>query len=120
MIASVTELNLKNFLCFLRFVPHAVKSKYQAEKARGVVSVRLGSRGILTQRTLTVWENEESLKDYVHSGAHLLAMQAFAKLADISYTAHFEVAVPPTWEEALDFLRTRGKAHPSVSRGRSP
>lgn len=111
MIASVTELNLKNFWSFLVFIPHAVKSKIQASKAKGIVSIALASDGILTQRTLTVWESEQAMHDYVRSGDHLKAMKVFAKHAKKSFTTHFSVESTPTWVEALDHLRKHGREH---------
>lgn len=111
MIASVTELRLKNFWCYLRFIPHAVKSKIQADQAAGVISTQVKSQGILIQRTLTVWDNKESMMNYIRTGAHLEAMKAFKTLANTSYTTHFEVTVPPTWDEALHVLKEKGRAH---------
>jgi len=111
MIASVTELNLKNYWCFVRFLPHAIKSKMQADRAPGVVFTAVSSDGILVQRTLTVWKNADSLKNYVKSDAHLAAMKVFPKIAKKSFTARFEVTKPPTWEEALKHLRQYGKEH---------
>lgn len=111
MIASITELNLKNLWSFLVFIPHAVKSKIQASQAPGIVSIVLGSDGILTQRTLSVWENEKAMRDYVKSGDHLKAMKTFAKHANKSFTAHFDVDSPPSWETALAHLRKHGREH---------
>ena len=111
MIASITELNLKNFWSYLIFIPHAVKSKIQASKSEGIVSIALGSEGLLTQRTLSVWQNEKAMRDYVKSGDHIKAMKIFAKHANKSFTAHFEVDSPPTWQTALDYLRKHGREH---------
>lgn len=111
MIASITELNLKNFWSYLVFIPHAIKSKVQASKAKGIVSIALSSDGIYTQRTLTVWETEHSMREYVKSGAHIKVMRAFARHAKKSYTAHFDVESAPTWEVALDYLRKHGREH---------
>lgn len=116
MVASITELNLKNFWSFLIFIPHAIKSKNQATSAHGMVSIQLASEGILTQRTLTVWENEKAMWDYVRSGSHLRAMKVFGKIATKSFTAHFEVESPPSWETALNYLRKNGKEHGSRPR----
>lgn len=110
MIASVTELNLKGFTAFFRFLPHAIKSQRQASKAPGVISVRVSSKGLLVQRTLSVWADEKSMLDYVRSGAHLEAMKAFKKMANRSHTARFETASVPDWETALKHLREHGKA----------
>ncbi len=111
MIASITELRLKNFFSFILFIKHAVRSKVQADTAESVVSVEVKSSGLLIQRTLTVWESEEALKKYVRSGSHLEAMKAFSKIANKSYTAKFEVTSKPTWEEAIKYLKTHGREH---------
>ena len=111
MVASITELNLKNLWSYFVFIPHAVKSKIQAEKAKGIISISLKSQGLLTQRTLTIWDSEEAMRDYVRSGDHIKAMRAFARHANKSYSAHFEVASAPTWEVALEFLRKNGREH---------
>lgn len=111
MIASVTELNLKNFWSYLRFLPLAIQCKIQAERSPGLISLQLNSKGLLVQRTLTVWKNEKLMQDFVRSGAHLKAMKVFSKIANHSSTATFEVKSLPTWKEALEKLKTQGKSH---------
>jgi hypothetical protein len=111
MIASITELHLKNFFSFIRFLPHAIKSKIQADKAEGRISVDLNSEGLLIQRTLTLWESKDSMMKYVRSGHHLEAMKIFKKIAKTSYTANFEVTEAPTWGQALKVLKENGRAH---------
>ena len=111
MIASITELRLKNIFSFILFIKHAVRSKIQADSAQGIVSVEVKSSGLLIQRTLTVWESEEALKKYIRSGSHLVAMKSFSKIANKSYTAKFKVTSKPTWEEALEYLKTQGREH---------
>lgn len=111
MIASITELNLKNFWCYLRFLPLAVTSKMQADRAPGLISIQLASKGLFVQRTLTVWKDEKHMRDYVKSGAHLRAMKAFSKIANRSTTAHFPVKSLPTWNEALQQLKANGRFH---------
>lgn len=109
MIASVTELNLKSFLCYLQFIPHAIRSHKQARLSNGLISISTKSKGFLVQRTLTVWKDEASMLGFVRSGPHLAAIKVFGKLADQSYTIHFEVAANPTWEEAIEHLRKYGR-----------
>jgi heme-degrading monooxygenase HmoA len=57
--------------------------------------------------TLTVWEDEESLADFVSSGAHLEAMNDAPDVIDGVYYASWSVArdeMPPSWDDALDHL----------------
>lgn len=88
-----------------------MKSHAQALKAKGIVSLQVKSNGLLVQRTLTLWENAESMKEYVRSGSHLQAMKAFPTLANKSFTAVFEVQVPPTWDDALAQLKRSNREH---------
>ncbi len=96
MIASITELHLKNFWCYLRFLPLAITSKIQAERSPGLISLQLNSKGFFVQRTLAVWKDEKHLRDYVTSGAHLWAMKASRKIAKRSVTTSFAVKSLPT------------------------
>jgi hypothetical protein len=109
MIASVTELRLRNFWCYLLFIPHAVRSHNQARKAPGNKGIQVKSQGILIQRTLTVWDDKELMLKYVRSGAHLKAMKAFPRLAHDSITTHFEVTEMPSWDHALEILKKNSK-----------
>ena len=108
MIASVTELNLKNFWSFIRFIPHAVRCKIQAGKTPGLISISFARDGILSQRTLTVWEDERSLIKYIGKGSHLKALQVFKKIAKDSYTVRYECKEIPSWEEAKNKLNENG------------
>lgn len=111
MIASITELHLKKIWSYLRFLPLAIKSKIQAEKSPGLISIQLNSKGLFVQRTLTVWKNEKLMLDFVKSGSHLKAMKAFSKIANRSSTATFAVKSLPSWKEALEKLKAEGKFH---------
>lgn len=111
MIAAVTELNLKNFWCYLRFLPHALSCKIQAERSPGLIFIQLNSKNLLVQRTLTVWKNEKCMEDYVKSTAHMRAMKVFSKISKRSTTARFTVKSLPSWSEALQQLKKNGREH---------
>lgn len=54
-------------------------------------------------RTMTVWESEQSMFDFVTSEAHLAAMNQVDDVLLIGGFAHWDVSsdnVPPTWDEA--------------------
>lgn len=110
MIVSVTELHLKNFWSFLRFIPHAMKSKMQADKAPGVLSSQVSAQGLLCQRTLTTWDSRESMLNCVRSGSHPWAMKLFSKIANQSFSYRYEAAQAPSWPEALEQLKRHGRA----------
>ncbi len=110
-IASITELRLKNFWCYLRFIPHAMKSHRQASRSPGLISISVKSEGLLIQRTLTVWTDETAMMQYVRSGAHLAAMKVFRQIANRSFTHHFEIDSSTSWDEALQILKVHGRSH---------
>jgi hypothetical protein len=109
MVASITELNLKNFWSYLVFLPHAVRSHRQASKAEGMISIQVRSEGILVQRTLTVWQSARDMVNFVKAGPHRNAMASFSRHANPSFTCHFEVDEVPSWEDALNRLRKDGR-----------
>lgn len=108
MIAAVTELHLRSIWVFPRFLWHAARSKKQAERSVGVLSVRVTSDGFRIQRTLTLWEDEKSMWAFVRSNPHRKAMKTTGQLSRITRTTHFAVDQPPTWNEALERLRVEG------------
>jgi len=96
---SITGLKVKNIIASFIFWRHAIPSKAQAEKSTGLVLLdvkRVGSYHF----TLTVWENREAMIAYRNSGAHLVAMTAFRKIATGKIHG-YETKSIPTWEEAL-------------------
>ncbi len=111
MVAAVTELNLKNFWCYLRFLPHAVLCKIQAERSPGLIFIQLNSKNLFVQRTMTVWKNDKCMDDYIKSGSHLRAMKVFSQISKRSVTARFTVKSLPTWGEALQQLKKNGREH---------
>jgi hypothetical protein len=51
------------------------------------------------------------IQAYVSSGVHIKAVKSFARHANKSFTAHFEVDSTPSWEIALEQLRKNGREH---------
>ena len=70
--------------------------------------------------TLTAWESEEAMRQYMTSGAHKKAMPHLLHWCDEASVAHWlqEDAVLPTWAEADRKMRATGRAskvkHPSA------
>ena len=109
MVASITELNLKNFWSYLVFLPHAIRSNRQASQAEGMISMQVRSDGILVQRTLTVWQSARDMMNFVKAGPHRNAVVSFSRYANPSFTCHFEVDEVPSWDHALERLRKDGR-----------
>ena len=58
--------------------------------------------------TMTLWENEEDLKTFAKSGAHLEAMQKGAKIASEIRTLTMDAEQLPDWKTAKTMLAERG------------
>ena len=97
MIASTTKYTLKEIPAFLMFSILSLKSIYQAKNSQGIIAIKIRLRDL---RTLTVWENMESMKAFRNSGIHLKAMKESDKLGvNRSHTWHTEYI--PSWSEAI-------------------
>lgn len=57
--------------------------------------------------TLSIWESEEAMDEFVLTGPHLAAMSEAGLVLEEAGFAHFEAEaseLPPTWEDALQAL----------------
>ncbi len=110
MLVSVTELHIKDFFSLIKFIPHAIRSNIQVAKAEGILVSKVSSKGLLIQQTLTCWKDQNAMLNYMRSGAHKDAMKIFPNIANTSYTYRYESEHEPTWAEALEKLKTHGRA----------
>ena len=107
MYVSLTQLRPKGVISFFRFWLLAAPSFRQANSARGNLSLAV-KRIKGYQCTITSWESREAMLDFLHSGAHQKAIQAFHKIAT-GRTYGFESDQLPTWSEAMVLLKEKGK-----------
>ncbi|WP_306643549.1 DUF3291 domain-containing protein [Sanyastnella coralliicola] len=110
MVIAITELKLKSIWHLPMFLFHALRSGAQAQKAKGNRMFEVKNESWHTHRTLSVWESEKSLRQYVMSGAHLKAMKNTSKLARSATSTHWYSEYPPSWEEAVKTLRQKNSA----------
>ena len=107
LYVSITGLRLKGLHHAPRFWWHATRSMMQAKAAPGNVSA--DARKIDgVHHTLTVWESKEAMRTFLVSGAHLQAMKSFKSLATGSVIG-FEADHAPSWQEAREIWRTKGR-----------
>lgn len=79
MHVSITGFRAHSVFAMPRFWWHAIRSMHQARRAEGVLHVEAGTvDGI--QHTLTAWRDRAAMLDFLRSGAHLQAMQAFPQI----------------------------------------
>ena len=68
------------------------------------------AKGFWTKHyTMTLWNNEEELKAFARSGAHLEAMKTSAKISKEIWTYTYDAEELPHWKEAYEILK-KGKS----------
>ena len=116
---SLTRLRLRSIRFLPFFAIHTQRSINQLRLAPGMQS---GS--VLMDRhwvfwTMTAWDERESMRRYMTTGAHRTAMPHLMHWCDEASVAHWEQdnATLPSWKEADQRMRTIGRVskvnHPS-------
>jgi len=102
MKATITSIELKGPLKFFALSSKALKitkqlrsTNYKAFKKKGIWSKHY---------TMTLWNNEEELKEFARSGAHLDAMKSSKSIAKEIRTITIETDSLPKWKEAMQLL----------------
>jgi len=110
---SVTGLTLKSNLYLPKFLSYAIPASRQAAAAEGnLFSDQQCIDGV--HHTLTVWEDKQSMRKYMLSGAHAKAMKIFREFANLEYgtkTHGYESDSIPSWKEAIEIWDTEAKLH---------
>lgn len=108
MIAVITYIKLKNPLKYFQLIGHSIQIMKQLQQSSGLSGQK--NTGIWTKHyTITMWENEEVMKAFAHSGPHLEAMKKSKEIASEIRTHVVEVQEMPTWKDAKKQLMTDGK-----------
>lgn len=102
MKATITSIELKGPFKFFALSSMALAitkqlkaTKYKAYKKRGIWTKHY---------TMTLWNNEEELKEFARSGAHLEAMKASKRIAKEIRTITIDAEELPNWREAKALL----------------
>jgi hypothetical protein len=109
-IAFTSAFHLKSLLRAPAFVRRAYKIMKQADAAPGIVGWSLGFNLFrLDFYTLSVWQDNDSLRRFVRAGEHLTSLTEFEHDLRKSTTfVHYKLFgrdVPATWKDALERLR---------------
>lgn len=119
IFVSLTRLRLRSVRYLPLFTIYTLRSLRQVKKAPGFQSGALLPDRSWTFWTLTAWEDAESMRRYMVSGAHKTAMPHLMHWCDEASVAHWEQegSVLPSWEEADRRMRESGRPskvnHPS-------
>ena len=106
MKATITSIELRGPFKFFALSATALKilkqlraTNYKDFKKKGVWT---------THYTMPLWNTEEEVREFAHSGAHLEAMKNSGKIAKEIRTITIDAEALPNWSEAKKLLE-KGK-----------
>lgn len=108
MIINVTSIRLRSLWNYFPLTYNAMHIVRQTRKQPGFVRMKNTGFGY-DHYTLSVWKDEDSMKVFARSGAHLTAMKKSAELAHEIRTFSYEGEKLPTWREVRVLLSEKGK-----------
>lgn len=104
MKASLTYIKLKSPLKFFTLSFNGMKIVRQL-KTTNCINVK--NTGFWKKHyTMTLWNNEQDIKDFYKSGAHLEAMKISNKIAQEIRTITIDADSLPDWKTAKNILRS--------------
>lgn len=111
MIAAVTRLQLRSWRFLLPFMIHASRSQRQAVTSIGCFGVTTRKTRGWAFWTLSVWEGEASLREYLRASPHRDAMPRLFPWCEEAVTTHWSVdsREMPSWEDATRRLLEGGR-----------
>jgi hypothetical protein len=122
---SLTRLRIRSIRFMPFFLLHAIRSQNQVKRAPGFLAGALLPDEHRTFWTMTAWDSEESMRQFMLSGPHKAAMPKLIHWCDEASVAHWpqpdtqdpEPWTLPSWSDADQRMRSSGRpskvAHPS-------
>ncbi len=102
MMVTITSIELKGPLKFFILSSHALKIIGQLKASN---SKDFKKKGFWTTHyTMSLWENESSLKAFATSGPHLEAMKKSREIAKEIRTYTYNSDKLPSWNKATKLL----------------
>jgi hypothetical protein len=120
MFVSVTRLHVRRWWILPAFALHTYRSMRQAKRSAGFLGGQLAGEPPLGFWTITVWNDEQAMRGFRNTAAHLRAMPRLLKWCDEASYTHWQQpdAVVPGLSDAFERLRATGKVskvhHPSA------
>lgn len=104
MKVVITSIELRGPLKFFALSASALKILKQLKATN---SLDFKKRGIWTKHyTMSLWNNEQEMRDFAMSGAHLEAMKTSKKIAKEIRTITIEADKLPDWKAAIELLES--------------
>jgi len=118
-LISVTRLRLRSIVFLLPFALRASRINRQAVTTPGCQGARTRKTRGLAFWTLTVWDDEKSMRSFVAGAPHREVMPKLSNWCDEAAVAHWtqDSGAMPEWDAATKRLLESGRllrvAHPS-------
>jgi hypothetical protein len=109
---SITRLRIRSVRFLPGFGMHTLRSISQVKKSPGFLGGALLPDRSWTFWTMTAWDSQESMRQYMINGSHRAAMPHLLHWCDEASVVHWDQpeADLPTWEEADRRMRQGGRA----------
>lgn len=109
---SLTRVRIRSIRFLPLFALHTWRSVRQIKCAQGFQTGALLADRRRTFWTMTVWDSEESMRQFMVSGSHKAAMPHALEWCDESSFAHWTQpeAEVPSWMEAHKRMREGGRS----------
>jgi len=105
MKLTITHLKLKNPGKLMLLFSHVMKVM---KSLRGTNCKAVITRGFIRNHyTMTLWNNEEEMKLFARTGAHLAAMKSSAKIASEISVVTIDADGLLPWKEAICYIESR-------------
>lgn len=107
MKVSITYIELKSPLHFFKLSFFALHISNQLKFSN---CIEFKKKGFWTiYYTMTLWKNEEDMKAFAYSGAHMDAVKKSKLIAKEIQTITIDGNDLPNWKEAQILLKSKGK-----------
>jgi hypothetical protein len=72
--------------------------------------------------TMTAWNDRKEMLHFIHSGAHMGVMKnkVLHTVSSASVIYSYEADRVPTWDEAIQILKTKGRGYDKIKGRREP
>lgn len=108
MLINVTSIRLRSLWGYFPLTYNAMHIVRQIKSQPGFV--RMKNTGVgYNHYTLSVWQDENSMKAFARTGAHLEAMKIGASLAHEIRTLSYYGDEVPSWREVKAMLKEKGR-----------
>lgn len=108
MVIVITSLRLNRLWSFFKLASMALQITRQMKASPGLRDFRKTGVGKL-HFTLSAWDDEDTMRRFARSGAHLDSMKRSREIASEIRTYTYHADVLPAWPEAKRLLEERGK-----------